>query len=97
MKRIVNSAALIAGLMISTANAAIYELTVEGLACPFCAYGLERQLTKIGGIEDIAVDIGTGVATVRTEDGVALDRPTAEKAVKTAGFTLKDFDEISGN
>jgi copper chaperone CopZ len=89
--------ALAAGMVFSSAHAATYQLAVDGLACPFCAYGLERQLMKIGGVEDIAVDIGSGITIVTTEDGMTLDRQTAEEAVKTAGFTLKGFEEIPDN
>jgi copper chaperone CopZ len=94
MMRIAIGIAAAVGLIASSAHAANYELAVEGLACPFCAYSLERALMKIGGIEQIDVNIGTGLARVTTEDGVALDRQSAEKAVKTSGFTLQGFEEL---
>ncbi len=34
-----------------------YKLRVDGLACPFCAYGIEKQLSKLEGVERIDVDI----------------------------------------
>ena len=35
-----------------------YEIRVAGLACPFCAYGIEKHLRKIEGVEQIEVDVG---------------------------------------
>ena len=33
-----------------------YALTVDGLACPFCAYGLEKHISALDGIESIEID-----------------------------------------
>lgn len=37
-----------------------YEVQVDGLGCPFCAYGLEKKFKEFKGIKDIAIDIETG-------------------------------------
>ncbi|MBR9910273.1 MAG: hypothetical protein GYB33_07970 [Gammaproteobacteria bacterium] len=29
---------------------AVFALQAHGLACPFCAYGSEKQLTRINGL-----------------------------------------------
>lgn len=69
-----------------------YTLKVDGLACPFCAYGIEKQLNKIEGIENIDIDIETGTITLTTTGGATIEEPTARKAVEAAGFTLRDFE-----
>jgi len=53
-----------------------YNLYVDGLACPFCAYGIEKQLSKIEGVEKIDIDIGAGAVTVTMARGAKLDAPT---------------------
>ena len=35
------------------ADSLVYSLQVNGLACPFCAYGVEKKLSSIEGVEDI--------------------------------------------
>lgn len=58
MKRLT---ALLAGLLLSlTALAAgpQYALEVKGLACPFCAYGIEKRLNKMEGVEEVEIDVG---------------------------------------
>ncbi len=84
-------------LLISTATLAAphaYQLQVNGLACPFCAYGIEKQLNAIEGVTEIHTDIKSGTVTVTMADGVTLDKITAEQAVKDAGFSLRGFEEV---
>ncbi len=70
-----------------------YVLHVDGLGCPFCAYGLEKSLTKISGVEGIETDIDTGIVIVTMAGGATLHPMAATRAVEHAGFTLRDFEE----
>jgi mercuric ion binding protein len=71
----------------------IYELQVDGLACPFCVYGIEKKLSAIHGVERIEVDIKKGQVIVIMADGVPLSEERARQAVTDAGFTLRAFSE----
>ncbi len=42
-----------------------YKLRVDGHACPFCAYGIEKQLSTLEGVARVDVDIEKGAVTVR--------------------------------
>lgn len=75
----------------SSAQAATYELEVDGLACPFCAYGIEKQLLALDGVKSVEVDLEEGAVVVRTANDATLERTQAEAAVEDAGFELKDF------
>ena len=70
---------------------AVYALQVDGLACPFCAYGIEKQLLAIEGVQTVETDIKLGTVTVTTQPGSRLEEETARKAVEAAGFTLRGF------
>ncbi|MEX2494775.1 MAG: heavy-metal-associated domain-containing protein [Woeseia sp.] len=70
---------------------AVYELQADGLACPFCAYGIEKQLGGIEGVEAVATDVKSGTVTITMEPGATLDEADAERAVDRAGFTMRDF------
>lgn len=72
-----------------------YRIEVAGLACPFCAYGIEKKLSAIDGVERVETNIKAGTVTVAMKDGARLDKATAERAVKRAGFTLKGFKQAS--
>ena len=75
--------------------AAEYELAVDGLACPFCAYGMEKQLHKVDGVEQVSVDVEAGLIQITTTNGTELTRTQAESAVDEAGFTLRGFNALS--
>lgn len=82
-------------VMAQEASPATYRLYVDGLACPFCAYGLEKNLATIPGIEAIETDIETGAITVTMAGAAELQHQTATRAVEDAGFALRDFERIA--
>jgi len=65
------------------------KLQVDGLACPFCAYGLEKKLKKVPGTSAYEIDLKKGEAFVRFEKKASLDFAVFENAVREAGFTLR--------
>lgn len=70
-----------------------YLLGVDGLACPFCAFGIEKRLNKVDGVTDIEVDVGKSVVRVTLQEGKTLTEDRARQAVKEAGFTLRSYAE----
>ena len=68
---------------------AVYELWVDGLSCPFCAYGIEKRLSQIEGVQSLQTDIGDGVVVVTMRPDTLLDEDEARQAVEKAGFTLR--------
>lgn len=73
---------------------AIYQLRVDGLACPFCAYGVEKKLGALEGVQSVETNLKDGVVIVTMQDGAALDEATARKAVKEAGFSLRKLEPV---
>lgn len=74
-----------------------YKIVVDGLACPFCAYGIEKQINEIKGVQNIQTDIASETVTVTMAPGATLTKDAAAKAVKDAGFTLHKFEEVQSN
>ena len=74
---------------------ATYDLGINGLSCPFCSYGIEKELSKIEGVEKITVDIAKAVVRVRMRSGKTLTEVVAKKAAKDAGFALGSFAPAS--
>ncbi len=60
---------------------------VDGLGCPFCAYGLEKKFKEFKGIKDVKIEMETGIFTFSypTEKAITLDM--IEKQVDKAGYT----------
>lgn len=65
-----------------------YVVHVQGLACPFCAYGLERKLREVPGVEQVQVDLRSGTARVSVAEGRVVLPAALRSAVREAGFTI---------
>ena len=68
-------------------NKEYLKLEVNGLACPFCAYGLGKKLRNdVKGLEDLDINIKKGFVTFSF---LKENKPTEEKLkeiVSDAGF-----------
>ncbi|MCH9000763.1 MAG: heavy-metal-associated domain-containing protein [Proteobacteria bacterium] len=71
-----------------------YQLRVDGLACPFCAYGIEKELMRTDGVESLEIDINAGTVTVTMAEGAAMTEAQASRIVEDAGFTLGGFEMV---
>ncbi len=67
------------------------KMRVDGLACPFCAYGLEKKIKKIDGASDLFIEINEGYITFSVPDWKKPDEAALKKLVKEAGFTARDI------
>lgn len=77
------SATLLAGQVV--------EAEIHGIACSFCAYGLEKKIKKMPGVGTVSVDVNEGKAVITMRDPAVMEKEPLEKVVKDAGFTLKHF------
>jgi len=68
------------------------RLHVEGLACPFCTFGIEKGLKKVPGVISAETTIRTGVVRVQMEPSTPLDYAALWEAVKESGFTLASIE-----
>lgn len=78
--------------------AAVESMTVQvdGLVCPFCVYGLEKQLKKLPSVEGVRVDVDAGHAVLQLAETARLVDPedpgsgliaAVREAVESGGFT----------
>jgi len=99
MRRALPAILLTLALTVATAAQAAgptYKVHVAGLACPFCAYGIEKSLKAIDGVVSVETHIEDGMVIVGMTEGETLDRAEAAQAVKDAGFTLDGLEAPSG-
>lgn len=64
-----------------------FEVQVDGLGCPFCAYGLEKKFKEFKGIKKVAIDIETGDFSFNYPAEKALTMEAVVKQVEKAGYT----------
>ncbi|MFQ5736448.1 MAG: heavy-metal-associated domain-containing protein [Thermodesulfobacteriota bacterium] len=68
------------------------SITVDGLSCPFCAYGLEKKLKKMEGVENLVIDIENGRVEIILKDKSYYDQDELRRLVKDAGFTPRGIE-----
>jgi len=63
------------------------KIEVNGMACPYCAYGMEKELKKVSGVDDVKIQLKEGLAYIAT---LKKQKPLKENLaliVTNAGFT----------
>jgi mercuric ion binding protein len=68
-----------------------YEMRVDGLACPFCAYGIEKKLKAIEGTGKIDVDLDKGLVKLNVAEGKELTEQQMKKLFNDSGFTYRSM------
>ena len=71
-------------------------LRVDGMVCPFCAYGLEKRLRQLPALDETLIQVSDGLVQIRVKEGEQLTDEAVEDAVKRAGFSLREIHRISG-
>ena len=64
------------------------KIEIKGLACPYCAFGMEKELKEISGVEQVDIELKAGLAYISTP---IEQKPTKEKigrVITDAGFTV---------
>jgi copper chaperone len=62
--------------------------TVSGMTCQHCVNAVTGELSSLDGVDDVLVDLGTGVVTVTSAQ--PLDENDVRAAVDEAGYELAD-------
>ncbi|GMQ99762.1 MAG: hypothetical protein BMS9Abin18_0587 [Zetaproteobacteria bacterium] len=82
-------AAPITSVSAQETNVSSVIIKVDGLSCPFCAYGLEKHLKKLAGVEGVDIDMKNAQVIVRLKSDARVDDAALKTAVKKAGFTAR--------
>ena len=64
------------------------EVTILGMSCPFCAYGVQQKLQRLEGVEDLEVELSTGLATLTLTEEADISNELLQETVKVAGFEV---------
>ncbi|HWO60347.1 MAG TPA: copper ion binding protein [Umezawaea sp.] len=60
--------------------------TVQGMTCGHCVNAVTDEVGRIGGVQNVAVDLDSGLVTVTSEQPIAED--DIREAVVEAGYEL---------
>ena len=76
----------------SSTDSTYVKMYVDGLACPFCAYGLEKKIKKIEGASGLFIEINEGYITFSVPNKKKPGEATLKKLVKEAGFKAREIN-----
>ena len=65
----------------------VLEINVDGMTCAFCAYGVEKNLGKLAGVDEVAVSLESKKARVVMQAGESPDEEKIREIIRDAGFT----------
>lgn len=75
----------------STDDAPDVTVEVDGLACPFCAYGIEKKMLEIEGVAEVAVQLDDGTVELWLSAGATVSENRIREAVDQSGFEVRDI------
>ncbi len=64
-----------------------FTVKVEGLGCPYCAYGLEKKFLELKDVQNQHINIETGILTFTYPFLLGLTTDQVEAQVKKSGYT----------
>jgi len=93
MKPVIKMILIIFLLGISTtlAQSSEVKVRVDGLSCPFCAYGLEKKLNDLDGVESIIIDFEEGLVVLQVTDSENISEEEIRTKIEKAGFTPREI------
>jgi copper chaperone CopZ len=78
-------------LLAGAAQAGTIEMSVHGLVCGYCAQGVEKSLRKYPATRDVIVSLENKLVVVSTLAGQDISDGELAKAIKDAGYDLKEI------
>lgn len=70
-------------------------VTVHGMQCPFCAYGIKKHLAKLPGAKKVEVELAKNQAIVTFAPDAKVNDEQIQRAVRNAGFTPAKIEWVS--
>ncbi|CAL66290.1 heavy-metal-associated domain-containing protein [Christiangramia forsetii] len=82
------------GTISSDAQITKVDQEVFGMDCAPCAYGLERGLKKMDGLEKVRVSLNDGKAYLELSENNSLSLKQIQEEVKKNGFSAKKAEVV---
>ncbi len=80
---------LLSGPVLATPQE-VLEIDVAGMTCAFCAYGVEKNLGKLPGVDKVQISLKAKKARVVMKVGETPDETTIREIIRDAGFTPRE-------
>lgn len=84
-------------ITLASADEVRFEIRADGLACPYCAFGIEKKFMKISGVSKFDIDLQKGLVFVNGDKGLTLKDDQLKTLFNDSGFTFRSFKKIETN
>lgn len=80
---------------VASATESKYEIRADGLACPYCAYGIEKKLMAIAGVKHVDIKLKQGTVLVTGEETLNFEEQQLKTLFNDAGFTYRSMKKTT--
>jgi len=74
-------------LSLMAAGEQVVDIDIEGMSCKFCAYSIQKNLSKLPDVDKAEVSIDDKKAHIVMKPGKQADVETLKKKITDSGFT----------
>ncbi len=71
----------------NSAQGTVIVAQANGMSCPFCAYGVRKELLTVPGVKSVSVNLAKSQATVTLSPGAKVTDEQIRHAIREAGFS----------
>ncbi len=64
------------------------KIEIKGMACPYCAFGMEKKLKEISGVNNVEIELKEGLAYISTLKEQKPSKESIQDIILNAGFTV---------
>lgn len=72
----------------STQERVHIKIEIKGMACPYCAFGMEKKLKEISGVNNVEIELKEGLAYISTLKAQQPTKESIQDIIINAGFTV---------
>jgi len=87
LRQMAAALALCLPLLACGAERQVVNIAVKGMTCPFCAYGLEKNLGKASEVDRVAASLKQQNVHIVLKPGTQPDVARYKQLIHDAGFT----------
>lgn len=68
------------------------KIEIKGMACPYCAFGMEKELKKVAGVENGEIELKVGLAYISTPINQKPSKESLVKIIVDGGFSVGEIE-----
>ena len=69
----------------------IVEIEIHGMTCPFCVYGLEKELGRLDGVESVRISLKSKRARIVLKNDAEISNGLIRETITRSGFTPREI------